>query len=120
MANKQRDLAKESRWREILKRHAASELSVRAFCQQEQVTEPTFYAWRRTIGERDGKAKSQPVRNGLAKQPAFLPLVVDSIHRPDSGIVIELSGGRVLRLPESTSANRLAELVHALETRAEQ
>jgi hypothetical protein len=34
-----------------------------------------------------------------------------------ASIVIELAGGRVLRLPESISAGRLAELVHALESR---
>jgi len=34
---------------------------------------------------------------------------------PDSGILIELRGGRRLRLPGSMSVTRVAELVRALE-----
>jgi len=113
MANKQRDLAKESRWRDILKRHTASGLSVRAFCQQEQVTESSFYAWRRTIGGRSSKERP------TSKLPAFVPAVVTSESLRDTSIAIELAGRCVLRLPESISATRIAELVHALETRVD-
>jgi hypothetical protein len=52
MAKSQRDAAKEGRWRDFVKRHAASGLSVREFCRRESLTESAFYAWRRTIGER--------------------------------------------------------------------
>jgi len=109
MAIKRRDLGKETRWRDILKRYAASGLSVRAFCQQEQVTESSFYAWRRTIGERNGTKK--------ATVPAFMPAVMGS--EPVGAITIKFSGGRLLRLPTPISATWVAEFVHALESRAE-
>jgi hypothetical protein len=35
----------------------------------------------------------------------------------EASIAVELAGGRILRLPESIAAERLAELVHALEGR---
>src|SRR2546421_11839436 len=41
----------------VLKRQRAVELTVRAFCRQEQVSEASFYAWRRTILERDAEGK---------------------------------------------------------------
>jgi transposase-like protein len=64
---------KESFWREVLARHAASKLSIRAFCKQEGIREPNFYAWRRTIRERD----SQTVREDVAANaPPFVPLNV--------------------------------------------
>jgi hypothetical protein len=39
-------------------------LSVRAFCQRERLTESGFYAWRRTIGERDD-VRSRQITNIL-------------------------------------------------------
>jgi len=42
----------ELRWREILKRHAGSGLSVREFCRTEGISQPSFYAWRRKFRER--------------------------------------------------------------------
>ncbi len=60
MVNQHRDPAKEAFWREAFKRFAASGQSVREFCKRESVTQSVFYAWRRTIGERDGAGSSQP------------------------------------------------------------
>lgn len=114
MANKQRDGAKERFWREALKRRAASGLSVRAYCQREKLTESAFYAWRRTVAERNCEAKS------AQRAPAFLPMMVTDRSVREASIEMELAGGRILRLPESISAERLAELVHALESRAAQ
>jgi len=62
-----------------------------ALCgQREQLTESAFFAWRRTISERDAEAKP-------SRQPAFLPVVVDDHQRRHGAIAIELAGGRVLR-----------------------
>jgi transposase-like protein len=106
MANVQRDAEKERRWREVLSRQAASGLSVREFCKRERLTESQFYAWRRTIAERDGESS-----------PSFVPVVVSDHPTSDASIAIELVGGHVLKLPASTPAAWLAELVLALESR---
>jgi hypothetical protein len=107
MANRERDSEREALWREVLARFRSSGLSVRAFCRQERVSEPSFYAWRRTIAQREGQ-----------KRPTFLPVVMPrgplSLETP--GISLELRDGRTLRLPESTSVERLVALIHALET----
>ncbi|TWT91721.1 hypothetical protein Pla108_42040 [Botrimarina colliarenosi] len=109
MAKLQRDAEKERRWREVLDRQAASGLSVREFCRRERLTESQFYAWRRTIGERDSE---------LA--PSFVPMVVSDQPENDELISIELVGGHVIKLPASTTpAAWLAELVLALEARPE-
>jgi len=147
MANHRRDGAKERFWRRVLARQAASRLSVRAFCRREKLSEPSFYAWRRTIHARDmdapsptGRGKSptgrgkSPTgrggpptgRKGPPQRAAFLPLVIDDDFRRDGAITIELASPRragsvrVLRVPESIAAERLAELVHALEATAQQ
>ncbi len=112
MANMQRDAGKEQFWRGVLKRQAASGLSVRAFCQRERLTESSFYAWRRTLAERDHDTASK------RQLPVFLPVAVTDVPAGHAAIEIHLAGGRVLRLPELIPARRLAELVAALEATA--
>jgi hypothetical protein len=109
MANKQRDVAKERWWRELVERQSASGLSARAFCRREELSEASFYAWRRTIVQRDVQ------RASVQACPAFVPVAVTGSLR--AGFVVELSGGRVLRLPETIPLERLAEFVVALESR---
>lgn len=106
----QRNVKKEAFWRGVLARFAGSGLSVRAFCRREKVTEPAFYAWRRVVGERDSQ-------RGQAA-PAFVPLMVRDESAPvtDAGIIVELRGSRVLRLPAAVTAERLAELIRAVES----
>ena len=111
MANSQRDPEREQFWREAIERQAASGLSVREFCRREQLAETSFFAWRRTIRQRDGEAEP-------SRQPAFVPAVVTSRSPADTSIILELPSGHTLKLPESISAVRLAELVHALEAQA--
>ena len=126
MAKRRYDRELETRWRRVLGRQAVSKLSVREFCRLEKLSEPSFYAWRRTIAERDGDAKPKPRSSSRPKQrashrPAFLPVILESNElRPDgSGIVIELRGQRRLRLPESIEPARLATIVHALEAESQ-
>jgi transposase-like protein len=109
MANMQRDPRKEAFWRDAIRRQSRSGLGVREFCRRSRLSEPLFYAWRRTLSQRDSQ-ESPPM-------PAFVPLIVrdNRATQQGSSIVIELRGGRLLRLPGSIPAARLAELVQALE-----
>ncbi len=110
MAKRQRDPAKEAYWRKALQRFASSGLSVREFCKREQVTESAFYAWRRTIDQRADTGDAEP---------AFVPAVINGEAEHDEPLVLKLAGDLELRLPLSIPAGRLADLVCALETRAE-
>lgn len=47
----------EARWREAVKRQESSGISIREFCKQEGLHEPSFYAWRRELRLRDREAK---------------------------------------------------------------
>ena len=131
MANRVRDGRKEALWREVLRRQETAGVSVREFCRREGVAESNFYAWRRTIAQRDGVrgARKRPVgakrvakarrsKKADAKEavPAFVRVVAGELvgNRPD--IVLELRGGRRLRLDGATSPERLASIVWALES----
>lgn len=104
----ERDPKREAYWRWMVGRWRESGLDVRAFCRQEKLSEPSFYSWRRVLQERDQERHP--------KQPAFVPVVVQP-ERPQAPerITIGLRGGRLLRLPASMAAERLAEIVHAIE-----
>lgn len=115
MAKHQRDPAKESFWREILQRHAASGLNVREFCRREQLAENLFFAWRRTIGERDGRPA--PTKRRPATSPAFAQAVVTAAAPRDSSVVVELVGGCLLRFSGPAATEQLADLILALQSR---
>jgi hypothetical protein len=107
-----------SHWRAIVADFASSGLAVAEFCRARGVGEQSFYAWRKRLSRGGDRSAG----------PAFVPVVVqgrgvggsDPGSDPGSGpggacAWIELRGGRVLRLPSSMAAARVAELVHALE-----
>ena len=112
MANNRRDLAKERLWRDTLKRQVASGLSVRRFCRREKLAESALYAWRRIVAERDAEAPF------TSRAAPFVPMTVVEQAPREASIEIELAGGRLLRLPATIAAARLAELVQGLEGRA--
>jgi transposase-like protein len=97
--------AKVARWREILGRQAVSGLSVRAFCRQEGIGEPSFYFWRRAIRTRDA---------GPPPAPTFVPAVVRGAETREAAISIEWDAGPRLRLPVTISATWVAELLRAV------
>jgi hypothetical protein len=106
----QRDLSKEEFWRRTLKAFAASGRSVRAFCAARQLAEPSFYAWRRALAQRDTAPVDAPAL------PAFVPVRVSDT----AGGVIEiaLAGGRCLRLRGPVDRVALAEVLAVLEPEA--
>lgn len=101
MANHEREAKREVYWRDVLQRHALSGLTIGAFCQREQFTKSAFYAWRRTIAERDAEVK--PVQ-----RPAFLPEVVEGDSPRDGGIRIELAGGHSSPVADGTTSTHNA------------
>lgn len=107
MSNGERGAAKESQWREIVERQVASGLSVRAFCRQAGIREPSFYFWRRTLRARDAGPP-------LATSPAFVPAVVHEAPLREASILVEWDAGLRLRLPVTISATWVAELLRAL------
>jgi hypothetical protein len=109
---KPRDPAKEQRWRHLLDRWQRSGLSVRAFYQPQHLAVPSFYAWRRTLRQRDGLARpaGPPV--------TFLPVHVradDTDRDAPPPLELVLANGRRLRIPPGYDDAQLRQLLRALE-----
>ena len=106
--------ATDSFWRDTLAAFAASGQSVASFCQERGLKQATFYSRRLRLAKIDQQGTS-PTAAGPRSTPAFVPVMVEPRAIVEESFQVELRGGRVLRLPASMPAARLAEVVHALE-----
>ena len=103
MPQHRRSPERERFWREAVAGHKKSGLSVRAFCVDRGLSEPSFYAWRRELGQR-GRAPMTP------PAATFVPVQVVA----DSTVEVVLPSGVVVRVPPATDAMAVARLVAAL------
>jgi transposase-like protein len=108
--NKERSSSKEQFWRRMVRQWRNSGLSVRAFCAEQGLSEPSFYAWRRTLAERDE-----------ATVP-FVPLTVTPEPRSATAadgsagaLELVLDAGRCLRIGPGFDGPTLARLLALLE-----
>ncbi len=60
------DMAKERRWREVLRRFEASDLGTRRFCARERIPEHQFHWWRRRL--RQSCQHAPPSRDGAPQR----------------------------------------------------
>jgi transposase-like protein len=97
---------RESRWRRVVAKQARSGMSIRAYCAKHGVKDPAFYWWRAELARRDAARSAA----------AFVPVVVKPATAVSAeGMIIELRGGRALRLPASLTMEKIGELVRAVE-----
>jgi hypothetical protein len=111
MANHQRDPRKERFWRRMVRRWQRSKLTIRDFCCQQQLSEPSFYAWRRLIAERDRQCPAPKP----APTPAFVPIQVVPPIGPSAAIELVLGNGRLVRVPAGFDPATLRQLLAVLE-----
>jgi hypothetical protein len=119
-----RDGGKERFWRRTFRQWRRSRLSVRAFCAEYGVAEPSFYAWRRIVAQRDQEStpvRAKPVPGsahdaGPASDdaPVFVPLrVIDVATQVALEVVLER--GRAVRVLRGFDSETLRRLLALLE-----
>ena len=110
-----REGAKEKFWRKTLRGFADCGQSVREFCQTRQLSEPSFYAWRRTLARRD--ADRSRAAHPAVTAPAFLPIELADVSTASGDVPIEivLAGGHRIRLRPPVNRTALREIVAALQ-----
>jgi transposase-like protein len=102
---RERDRGKERYWRRMLRQWQRSGQRVRAFCSVHGLCEASFYAWRRTIQERDGHGWAGDPR------PAFVPVTLATVA---ASLEVVLADGRVVRVPAGFDAATLRQLLAVL------
>jgi hypothetical protein len=70
--------AKRQEWTRRLQRFADSDLTVVAFCDQEEVSTPAFYQWRRRLGvaARSGAVAGRQMSDQTLRPQAFVPVQI--------------------------------------------
>ena len=108
--NNQRSSDKEQFWRKMVRQCRRSGLSVRAFCEEQGLSEPSFYAWRRTIAARDEAAvRFVPVQVTPEPQPTT------TADGSAGAVELVLGAGRRLRIGPGFDGPTLKRLLALLE-----
>ena len=113
----ERDLGKERYWRRWIRQWQGSGRTIRDFCAEHSLSEASFYAWRRTIAERDAE-RSRPNRQARADdQPLFVPVQVvpTAATTASAGLELVVGQGRVVRVTPGFDAATLRQLLAVLE-----
>jgi hypothetical protein len=110
-----REGTKEKFWRNTLRAFADGQQSVREFCQTRQLSEPSFYAWRRTLARRDAD-RSRAARVAVTA-PAFVPIRLAGAGNAAGDVPFEivLACGHRIRLRPPVDRAALSEIVAALQ-----
>jgi hypothetical protein len=97
-------------WRGQIEGQATSGLSARQWCRREQLSEPSFYAWRRKLAQRD-RERSAP--DSRAASSGFLPIQLTSFAT--SHVELQLTSGLVIRIPahETTVLRAILEILES-------
>jgi hypothetical protein len=113
----ERDLNKERFWRTMVRQWRCSGLSIRDFCAEHALEEGNFYAWRRTIAQRDQELRRRRLgqRRGTTPEPAaFVPVRVTEAL-PVRALEVVLGSARRVRVPVGFDAGTLRQLLAVLE-----
>jgi transposase-like protein len=100
-----RDPRKQQQWQRWIHKWQTSGLSVSAFCARYQLAQPSFYAWRRQLRQRQ------------RPNTGFVPVRVLPTREPAAEQLLELllADGRRLRVPAGFDAATLRQLLAVLE-----
>jgi transposase-like protein len=108
----QQSSSKERFWRTMVEQWRGSGLSVRAFCARRSLSEPSFYAWRRTLQERDAaQLRFVPVKV-VAQETAS---TADDTSAAANTLELVLCRGRRLRVRPGFDGPTLTRLLALLE-----
>ena len=108
--NNQQGTSKERFWGKQVRRWRGSGLSVRAFCAEQGLSEPSFYVWRRRLVQREATAL-QFVPVTVTPEPR-IATAADGLA---GAVELILGAGRRLRIGPGFDGPTLARLLALLE-----
>ena len=118
MTRSKRSAEKEEFWRLLLAEQEGCGLSIRTFCQQKAISEPSFYAWRKELQKRDAERTA-----GADRGVRLIPVEVVSAMResatsggcgPSAQVEIGTPGGFTLRFNHDASPETISRLLEML------
>ncbi len=109
-------------WRSVFERYAESGLSVRRFCQENGISQSTFFAWRKKVGKEpsmaDGGrvgASSRSLDGKSQARPSFVAVKLPIASEP---IEIAHPLGYVVRVASGANLDSLIRIFQILDQHA--
>jgi transposase-like protein len=99
------ELSTRQKWTDLIRQHEQNGATVKVFCRDRGVSEPSFYSWRKRL------ATSQPVRFALVEASA-------SERNEHAPMELILSSGERLRISSGVDAATLRTVLGVLQERA--
>ncbi len=140
-----RSVGRSSYWRSVFQQHVDSGLRIRQFCQENGISQSTFFAWRKKLnqatsladddrvhssegnhrGKRQVKPSTRDKNASLAPRPddqpavqSRTPFVAVKLSTASEPIEVVHPQGYVLRVPSRANLDCLAQLFQILDQHA--
>jgi hypothetical protein len=98
-------LSTQQKWADLILQHEQSGAAVKVFCRDRNVSEPSFYSWRKRL------SKTRPVRFALVE-------TIGSAAKDHAPVELILASGDRLRIAPGTDAGTLRTVLSVLRERA--
>jgi len=108
-----RNVEKQRFWQHAVQDQASSGKSIRQYCRDKNLSEPSFYAWRQEIKRRGSQTARTPSRPRTT-HAAFVPVEI-AAGLGLASIECLLPSGIVLRLPAAMEPAAIAAVLCAWE-----
>jgi len=106
---KKSDTDQQQFWQMVLDTFKSSGLSIRQFCKQEGLSEPSFYSWRKRLTQVD---ESDAVKEEVSQPDPFIKVSLPT--EKHGGLELVLSSGHTLRISSPADSQTLTTVLSAL------
>lgn len=120
MKSNRRSVEKEAPWRGHVQRQSCSGLSIRGYCREQELSEASFYLWRRELQVRDLdrpplELATDPVNGSpAAKHSGLVSVDVVGLSSPQT-IDVVLASGVVIRVREDVESAALERVLKVVD-----
>ena len=119
MNRSRRSVKSEQWWRSIMDEFRSSGQTVRAFCQRKDISEGTFFAWRKRLSQGDASAAgigrgAKPMIPVEVVLEEHVPLGHNSSPTHAVGLEIETPGGCRLRFGGVAEPSYVCDLLQSV------
>jgi transposase-like protein len=110
------DQSRERYWRGVFERQRKSGQSIRAYCLANEISQASFYNWRRKLARRrtDSATNAETPGQRIDSTP-LVPLKIRPLFAPGGVIELLHPRGHLLRVPSEFDAPSLRRILAVLD-----
>ena len=106
---KKSDTDQQQFWQMVIETWQNSGMSVRQFCKQEGLSEPSFYSWRKKLAKVE---EPEADKEEVCQPGPFIQVSMPTDQH--GGLELVLSSGNTLRISKATDSKTLTDVLSAL------